>query len=101
VPIREGEILLAPAHTPHAPHRPADTWGLVIERKRGPDEEESLLWYCERCNAEIHRATFRGLDIEQGLKAAIERFDADVALRTCGACGHLQPEHASVPPGLH
>jgi 3-hydroxyanthranilate 3,4-dioxygenase len=34
--IREGEMLLAPAHTPHAPHRPPDTWGLVIEIKRGP-----------------------------------------------------------------
>ncbi len=33
--IREGELLLVPAHTLHSPHRPADTWGLVIEIKRG------------------------------------------------------------------
>src|SRR3989442_4135596 len=25
--IREGEIMLMPALTPHAPHRPAGTWG--------------------------------------------------------------------------
>ena len=29
--IREGELLLVPAFTPHSPHRPPDTWGLVIE----------------------------------------------------------------------
>ena len=37
--IREGEMLLVPALTPHAPHRPAETWGLVIEVKRTSDAE--------------------------------------------------------------
>jgi hypothetical protein len=34
------------------------------------------------------------VDIERELKAAIERFDADRALRTCSACGHVQPDRA-------
>src|SRR2546426_9768198 len=29
--IREGGLLLVPAFTPHAPHRPAGTRGLVVE----------------------------------------------------------------------
>ncbi len=95
--IREGELLLAPAHTPHAPHRPAGSWGLVIERKRGPDEQESLLWYCDRCNAELHRETASALDLERGLRAAIEAFDASEELRTCKQCGYVQPEHAPEP----
>ena len=95
--IREGEILLTPAHTPHAPHRPAGTWGLVIERKRAPEETESLIWYCDRCNAELHRVTMRALDIERDLRAAIEAFDADEGLRTCRQCGYVQPEHAPEP----
>ena len=33
---------------------PGGQWGLVIERKRGPQDEEALLWYCDRCNAELH-----------------------------------------------
>lgn len=97
VVIREGEILLTPAHTPHSPHRPPDTWGLVIERKRGPEEEESLIWYCDRCNAELHRVTMRAMDIERDLRAAIEAFDASEALRTCRRCGYVQPEQAPVP----
>jgi 3-hydroxyanthranilate 3,4-dioxygenase len=95
--IREGEMLLAPAHTPHAPHRPTDTWGLVIEIKRGAQDTESLLWYCDRCNAELHRVTMSAMDIERDLRAAIETFDGDEALRTCRKCGHVQPKHAPVP----
>ena len=93
--IREGELLLVPALTPHSPHRPADTWGLVVEIKRRPDQTESLQWFCERCDAELHAVTMHVADIERELKAAIEHFDASVALRTCPKCGHVQPERAS------
>ena len=95
--IREGEMLLVPAHTPHSPHRPSDTWGLVIETKRGAADEESLLWYCERCNAELHRLTMGAMDIERDLRAAIEAFDASVELRTCRHCHHVQPDQAPLP----
>ena len=89
--IREGELMLVPALTPHSPHRPADTWGLVIEVKRRPEQTESLLWFCERCDAQLHAVTMHVADIERELKAAIEEFDASVALRTCPKCGHVQP----------
>ena len=95
--IREGEIMLMPALTPHAPHRPAGTWGLVIEVKRRPDQTESLRWFCERCDALLHDVTMHVADIEKALKSAIEQFDASVDLRTCRQCGHLQPEKPRVP----
>jgi len=94
--IREGELCLLPALVPHSPHRPADTWGLVIEVKRRPEQEESLLWFCERCDRLLHRVTMHVADIERELKAAIESFDASLPLRTCGGCGHVHPE--SAPP---
>src|SRR5919201_1122182 len=90
--IREGGLMLVPALTPHAPHRPADTWGLVIEIKRAPGHTESLVWFCERCDARIHEVTMQVGYIEKDLKAAIERFDASVERRTGGRCGHVQPE---------
>ncbi len=95
--IREGEIFLVPGLVPHAPHRPADTWGLVIERKRRTDEVESLFWFCERCHAKLHEVTMHVADIETELRAAIEGFDRSLDLRTCTACGHVQPERAAPP----
>lgn len=62
--IREGELLLVPALVAHSPHRPADTWGLVVEVKRRPDQVESLLWFCDRCDALLHEVTMRVADIE-------------------------------------
>jgi 3-hydroxyanthranilate 3,4-dioxygenase len=95
--IREGGMCLVPALTPHSPHRPADTWGLVVEIKRTPGETESLLWFCERCDARLHAVTLHVADIERDLRAAIEAFDGSVALRTCRACGHVQPERPPAP----
>ena len=95
--IREGELLLTPANVPHSPHRPADSWGLVIERKRGPQDSETLLWVCDKCDAELHRVTMSAMDIERDLRAAIMTFDASQDLRTCGRCGHVQPEQVAAP----
>ena len=95
--IREGEMTLVPALTPHSPHRPADTWGLVVEVKRSPEQTESLVWYCERCDAQLHEITMHVADIERELKTAIEAFDGSVELRTCRACGDVQPDRAPVP----
>ena len=95
--IREGEMCLMPALTPHSPHRPADTWGLVVEIKRAPDQKESLLWLCDRCDARLHEVTMHVADIEKELKSAIEQFDASRDLRTCPKCGYVQPDRAPVP----
>ena len=95
--IREGGLLLVPGLTPHSPHRPADTWGLVVEVKRAPEQTESLLWFCERCDARLHEVTMHVADIEGQLKAAIDAFDASRDLRTCRACGHVQPDRAPLP----
>ena len=93
--VGEGEIFLLPAMVPHSPHRPADSWGLVIEIKRRPDQTESLLWLCDRCDTKLHQVTMHVADIERELKSAIEGFDASDQLRTCGACGFVQPARVS------
>jgi 3-hydroxyanthranilate 3,4-dioxygenase len=95
--IREGELMLVPALTPHSPHRPADTWGLVVEIKRASGQTESLLWFCDRCDARLHEVTMHVADIETELRAAIEAFDGSAELRTCRQCGYVQPAQAPGP----
>ncbi len=95
VRLREGEAMLCPAGTPHCPVRPPDTWGLVIERKRRPDELDRLAWFCERCGTQLHEASFSCANIEVELRDIIQGFNASEALRTCRTCGAVLP----VPAG--
>jgi 3-hydroxyanthranilate 3,4-dioxygenase len=60
--VREGELLLVPALTPHSPHRSPDTRGLVVEIKRTLEQTESLRWFCERCHALLHDVTMHVAD---------------------------------------
>ena len=95
--VREGQLFLVPAFTPHSPRRPAGTWGLVVERKRTADETEDLLWYCEGCGSELHKVSMKVADIEVQLAQAIRSFDSSVKLRTCRRCGRTMPEQAAEP----
>jgi 3-hydroxyanthranilate 3,4-dioxygenase len=94
IPIREGEIFLLPAHVPHSPQRFANTVGLVIERKRRPEEQDGFLWYCERCDHPLYSEYVHVHDIVQQLPPIFERFYADPAHLTCKACGmvHTRPK---------
>ena len=92
IPIREGEIFLLPPLVPHSPQRPAGTVGMVVERRRGPEEQESLRWYCERCGGVLHDETFHLTDLGAQLKPIIEKFHGSETLRTCRKCGAvMQP----------
>ena len=90
VPVRQGEMLLLPALVPHSPQRPADTVGLVIERRRQPGEQDGFQWYCERCGTLLHEAFIELTDIETQLPPVFERFYASRDARTCRRCGTVQ-----------
>jgi 3-hydroxyanthranilate 3,4-dioxygenase len=93
--IREGDVFLLPANVPHSPQRPAHTVGLVVERVRGPQEPEGYAWYCEQCNEKLYALSRSAGDILQDLQAVAGQFNGSDALRTCKACGYVQP----VPTG--
>jgi 3-hydroxyanthranilate 3,4-dioxygenase len=93
--IGEGDVLLMPANTPHSPQRPANTVGLVVERVRGPNEAEGYAWYCERCDAKLYALSRGEGDLLLDLRRVSQQFNASEALRTCKACGYVQP----VPTG--
>lgn len=91
VPIREGEIFLLPAHVPHSPQRFANTVGLVIERVRGPEEQDGFLWFCASCHAPLYCEYLHVSDIVAQLPPIFERFYGKEANRTCGKCGWVMP----------
>ena len=90
VPIRQGEMLLLPALVPHSPQRPADTVGLVVERRRRPGERDGFQWYCERCGTLLHEEFIELTDIEQQLPPVFDRYYASREARTCRQCGVVQ-----------
>lgn len=91
VPIKEGQIFLLPPCVPHSPQRFENTVGLVIERKRLPDEQDGLIWYCERCNHKLYEEYFHLEDIETQFPPVFERFYKSKDRRTCKECGHVNP----------
>ncbi len=99
IPIREGEMFLLPAGIPHSPQRPANTVGLVIERRRAETERDHLRWYCEQCGDVLHDAEFQLVDLGKQLKPIIQDFHADDAKRTCHTCGAVMSAPPSAAPG--
>lgn len=96
VTVKEGEVFMLPAMVPHSPHRVADSYGLVIERKRDIGELEDFVWYCDDCDHELHRKRVQLTDIETQVKGAIEEFNSSKALRTCDSCGHVMSEEVEM-----
>ena len=89
IPIKEGEMYLHPAKVPHSPVRPANSVGLVIERKRQPDHQDGLMWFCENCNHKLHDTYFPLTNIEKDFLPRFKEFYNSEELRTCTNCGHV------------
>lgn len=89
VPIKEGEMFLLPANIPHNPVRPANTVGLVVERKRKVEHTDGLLWFCDSCNNKLFESYFPLTNIEKDFLPVFKQFYNSEALRTCDKCGHV------------
>ena len=90
IKIREGELFLLPSRVPHQPVRPADTVGLVIERKRAKTEQDGLLWFCSKCNHKLFEKYFVLESIERDFIPVFREFNTSETLRTCKNCGHVE-----------
>jgi 3-hydroxyanthranilate 3,4-dioxygenase len=87
IPIRQGEIFLLPARVPHSPRRPANTIGLVVEKKREPDQLDGFQWYCEKCGNKLHEEFLHISNIVTQLPPLMQRFYNDESKRVCKVCG--------------
>lgn len=89
IPIRQGEMFLLPARTPHSPSRSPGSIGLVIELKRSADQEDALMWFCDNCNTRLHDTFFHLNDIEKDFLPRFKEFYSSEEKRTCPNCGHV------------
>ena len=92
VEIREGEIFVCPGGLPHSPRRFDNTWGLVIERKRLPEETEEFAWFCEKCDEPVLSRAMEQGNIPAQVAQVYQEFNDNDKLRTCRACGYVFPE---------
>jgi 3-hydroxyanthranilate 3,4-dioxygenase len=91
IPIREGEVFLLPPEVPHSPQRPTGSVGIVVERRRGPQELDGFSWYCENCGNRLYMERVPVSNIETQLPGIFARFFASVEHRTCSVCGTILP----------
>ncbi len=94
VPIREGQMMLLPPEVPHSPQRYADTVGLVLERRRRPEEKDGFMWFCENCGNKLYEEYLHVSDIVAQLPPVFDRFYADPDHRVCDRCGHRMPDRS-------
>jgi 3-hydroxyanthranilate 3,4-dioxygenase len=98
VPIRAGEMFLLPPEVPHSPQRPAGSVGVVVERRRAPQELDGFSWYCEKCGHQLYLERVAVSNIETQLPEIFARFYASPKLRTCSVCGTLMQAPAARAP---
>ena len=96
--VREGETFFIPPNVPHAPVRPPDTLGVVVERRRPPGEHEHVIFYCDNCGALVEDIDFDCGDIVEHFSQAMLDFWNDDARRTCKKCGKKVPQPEPVKP---
>ena len=96
VPVREGETFFIPGNVPHAPTRPPDTIGVVVERRRPPGETEHQQFYCDGCGELVYDKEFDCADIVEHFTQSMEAFWADPELSTCKKCGTRVEKPTSV-----
>jgi len=70
---------------------------LIVTDLRGlPHERDGVIWHCERCNHKLYEEYFTLQNIETDLPKVFARYQASLELRTCSACGHVDPLPAPV-----
>src|SRR5216683_937685 len=92
------EKFFIPPNVPHAPVRPPDTIGVVVERRRPPGEHEHVIFYCDNCGALVEDIDFDCGDIVEHFSQAMLDFWNDDARRTCKKCGMKVPQPEPVKP---
>ncbi len=85
--LEPGDTIYIPARTPSRLVPDGELVQVRLEQE--PPARAALAWFCT-CNARVHVAELSGLR-QRAAWAAVHAFNADPALRTCGACHAVHP----------
>jgi len=91
ISISAGELYLLPPGTPHAPQRPANTVGLILESVREPGTLDSHQWNCEKCNHLLFEKSVYMEVLERDMPPVFDAYYADKKNQECNECGHINP----------
>uniref|UniRef100_A0A0G4IAE7 3-hydroxyanthranilate 3,4-dioxygenase n=1 Tax=Chromera velia CCMP2878 TaxID=1169474 RepID=A0A0G4IAE7_9ALVE len=90
--LTDGDMYLLPPRVYHSPQREEGSVGIVIERERGAQEDhDKLCWFCQDCGQKLYEETFHCTDLGSQLAPVIKKYYSDEKLRTCKACGWVEP----------
>ena len=88
ITIKEGEIFLLPAKTPHSPQRFENTVGLVVEKTRKSNDLDGFQWYCDNCFSLLYEKYTQVSNIVTQLPIIFDEFWKNKNHRTCEKCNH-------------
>ncbi len=94
IPLGPGDMFLLPGKVPHSPIRTPNSIGLVIECKRKNEEDDGLIWFCEKCNNKLHEYKFHLNNIEKDFIPRFREFYGSKDFRTCKKCGTVMEADA-------
>lgn len=69
---------------------------VVVQGRPTDEETDAFAWYCEECGTMLFDFVIRtgtlGMNgFWRGEREAVNQYNADVKLRTCDECGHVNP----------
>ena len=80
--IKQGEFFLLPAKVPHSPQRTANSVGLVIERRRLPNELDGVRWFIPNTVDPLYQKWFHCKDLGTELVPLIKEYFASNEYKT-------------------
>ena len=64
---------------------------IQLRLKGQPPLREAVAWYCQDCGELVHAHEFTDAIPQRQYWQAVQAFNADADLRTCGGCGAVHP----------